>query len=273
MRIVENMRTRPSLLGKLHLNVWDAEERLEPAALQLSAEKHNVEACLLLPSTGPLRIQAENDRFVGFTREFSHLRTLATLHPMMKDPLHEMERMFDLGIPGFKFSSFSQKFDPSASETGAMLKQLERLSGKQSRRPVAVFDTFVRADSFFGADPSLLTTPLRLSRTAKHHPGILFVAAHMGGLLADFDEILRDLPPAENLYLDTSNAAHTLTEDQFVQLLSIHGPSHILFGTDWPWFVHSAEPNKVDALLIKAGYDESERNSVFSENARRIFGF
>ena len=272
-RIVDNMKSRPALVEQLHLNVWDSLTRLEPAALQASAEQNGFDVCLLLPSTGPDRIRAENDRFIGFTRAWPRLRTLATLHPMMRDLAHEVSRMFDLGIIGFKFSSFSQRFDLSSREVEVMLTDVERLARNRKIRSVVVFDTFARADTFLDANPNHLTTPFKLSQLVKLHPDINFIGAHMGGLLADFDEIRRHLPPAPNLYLDTSNAAHTLKEEQFIELLRSHGSSHILFGTDWPWFVHNAELDKIRNLLVKAGYDQSEQQAVFGENARSVFGF
>ena len=215
----------------------------------------------------------ENDRFIGFTRVLPRLRTLATLHPMMRDLSHEISRMFDLGIIGFKFSSFSQRFDLSSPEVEVMLTEVGRLAQNRNIRPVVIFDTFARADTYLDANPNHLTTPFKLSQLVSRHLGINFIGAHMGGLLADFDEIRRDLPPASNLYLDTSNAAHTLKEEQFVELLRIHGSSHILFGTDWPWFVHNTELSKIRNLLVKAGYDEVEQEAVFGGNARSLFGF
>jgi predicted TIM-barrel fold metal-dependent hydrolase len=272
-RIVDNMQTRPALVEQLHLNVLDAFKRLEPAALQASAEENGLEVCLLLPSTGPHRIRAENDRFIGFTRTSSKLRTLATLHPMMKGMSHEISRMFDLGIVGFKFSSFSQKFDLSSPEVEVMLTEVGRLAGHRNIRPVVVVDTFARADTYLDANPNHLTTPFKLSQLVNRHQGINFIGAHMGGLLADFDEIRKDLPPASNLYLDTSNAAHTLEEEQFVELLRNHGSSRILFGTDWPWFVHSKEMPKIRNLLVKAGCDRQAQAAIFGGNASRVFGF
>jgi len=272
-RIVENMRARPALVEALQLNVRDAEKRLDPAALQVSAEENHIELCVLLPSAGPNKIRSENDRFVGFTRTNSRLRTLATLHPMMSDPTDEISRMVDLGIIGFKFSSFSQRFNVSTPEMETMLAQLERSAGRGKVKPTAVFDTFARGDVHMGANPDHLTTPFKVSRLVDRHPGINFIAAHMGGLLAPFDELCRDLGPAPNLFLDTSNAAHTLGSDQFIDLLRIHRSSHILFGTDWPWFVHGNELAKIGRLLEMAGYDQSDRDAVFGENARRLFGF
>jgi hypothetical protein len=93
------------------------------------------------------------------------------------------------------------------------------------------------------------TTPLLLSDIIRKYPGIDFVAAHMGGLAAPPEEIFTHLVPSKNLYLDTSNAAHTLSEKDFLRLLEIHGPEHIIFGTDWPWFDHKEELNILGRLL------------------------
>ncbi|MBW1851343.1 MAG: amidohydrolase family protein, partial [Deltaproteobacteria bacterium] len=93
-----------------------------------------------------------------------------------------------------------------------------------------------------------------------------FIGAHMGGLCAPFDEMCRYLVPRPNFYLDTSNAAHTLSEREFIRLLAIHGPQHILFGTEWPWFPLGDEIKRIDRLLGLAGFGEKEKGDVFSGN-------
>lgn len=271
-RIVENVRDKPDMLDQLKLNTRGAVQRLEPKALQESAAANHVDVCVLLPTAAPDKVRSENNRFMEIAAPFSRLATLATLHPSMSGLSDEIERMFSHGVNGFKFSSFSQRFDLSSPETATMLTQLEQLGKRRSIRPVLVFDTFVRADRYFGAHPDHLTTPAKLSKLAQRHQGVDVICAHMGGLLADFDELRRVLLPAENLYLDTANAAHTFEEDQFIELLRIHRASHILFGTDWPWFIHAAERPKIHSLLMKAGYSQSEQDAVFGGNAMRLLG-
>ena len=271
-RIVKNVSAKPDMLQLLKLNTHDSRERLPPKALQTSAEQNCLDACILLPTAGPDKVQSENDRFVGFTREFSRLRTLATLHPSMPGPCDEIRRMFDADINGFKFSSFSQRFDLLSPESTFMLSEVERLGRDRAVPPILVFDTFATAHHHFGANPEHLTTPAKLATLAHRYQGINFVGAHMGGLLADFDDLCRFLLPAPNLYLDTANAAHTFHEDQFVELLRTHCANHILFGTDWPWFLHAAERTKITDLLEKAGYDQADQAAVFGGNAQRLFG-
>jgi len=81
----------------------------------------------------------------------------------------------------------------------------------------------------------------------------------------------KNLEPETNLYLDTSNAAHTLSTDQFIELLQRHGSDHILFGTDWPWFDHASEIPLIESLLEKAGFDWHQRAAVFRTNAEKLF--
>lgn len=270
-RIAQNIHDRSEMVEALKLNVQDAVPRLGAEALQATAEENGIDVCLLLPTAAADKVQVENDRFIHLSNEFPRLRTLATLHPLMQGLSQEIERMFDAGITGFKFSTFSQRFDLLSPEVTAMFGEVKRLAREWNTKPVLVFDTFTAADTYFGADQRHITTPSKLADVVHRHPEITFVAAHMGGLLADFDELRRTLLPAANLYLDTSNAAHTLTGDQFVELLRIHGSSHILFGTDWPWFFPETELPKIESLLVKAGYDEPNRAAVFGGNARALF--
>jgi len=86
--------------------------------------------------------------------------------------------------------------------------------------------------------------------------------------LASYSDIITHLPPMENLLLDTSNAAHELTQTQFVSLLKRHGPEHIIFGTDWPWFIQDDEIDTISHLLKQAGFNKLQRDLVFSANKR-----
>lgn len=271
-RIVANINDRPDMVTVLKLNAKNGLKRIDPGVLEKSAEANALDVCVLLPSAMPAEVRAENYRFIQMSEKFPRLRTLGTLHPVMRGLSDEIQRIFDFGINGFKFSSFSQRFDPLSTESKAMLNEVESLGRDRGISPVVVLDTFARADSYFSANPDYLTIPSKIAELVHRHQGINFIGAHMGGLLADFDELRRYLIPAPNLYLDTSNAGHTLTEDQFIELLQTHGASHILFGTDWPWFVHEHEIPKIRSLLVIAGFDESDQAVVFGENARLLFG-
>ncbi len=272
-QIVKNVSSRPALVDLLKLNVAYASHCLDPKVLERSAAINKIDICVLLPTAAPTKVRAENDGHFKIASKTNRLRSLATLHPIMNGLSDEISRVFDHGIIGFKLSSFSQRFDLISPEVESMLSKLEKSGLDRGIQPVVVFDTFTRADIHFGADHEHVTIPSKLAEIVRRHPDINFVGSHMGGLAADFQELHRHLVPMANLYLDTSNAAHTLSSDQFIDLLKIHGPNHILFGTDWPWFEHSGEIPVIRDLLVEAGYSQSEQEAVFGENARKLFRF
>lgn len=272
-QIVRNTAQRSRMIGELKLGVIGSEVRLSPESLDISAQQNGVDICVILPTAPPHRVMEENDRFMELASTSGRLRTLATLHPLMSGLSNEVRRMFDAGIPGFKFSSFSQRFDPLSIEVFEMLDEIEKLGVKNSIVPVAIFDTFCMADIYYDTHSEHVMRPQKMAILVARYPGINFVAAHMGGLLASYDEIRRELTPSPNLYLDTSNAAHTLRSDQFIDLLKTHGSDRILFGTDWPWFMHEEELLKIRELILRAGFDDSDRDAVFGDNALRLFQF
>lgn len=269
-RIIKNVGAKQAMVKALKLNVDEAMLAFRPEDLDQSARNHDIQACIILPTALPEKVLVQNDHHYRISQEYERIIAFATLHPFMTRLEDEIQRSFNKGIKGFKFSSFSQRFDVRSVEVDFMLKTIQRIGEKNNIIPVVVFDTFCKADLGFGADSNHLTTPDRLAEIYKKHSGINFVGAHMGGLAADFSDLQKYLKPAPNLFLDTSNAAHTLETWQFVEILKIHGPSQILFGTDWPWFKHNEEIPLIKSLLLRAGYTGDDCDQVFIGNASNL---
>lgn len=269
-QVIRNVVSRSELMSELHLDPG-AERKCTVEDLAVSARQNGVGFCILFPTAPPENVAAENDRYFSLASSAPEIKTLATLHPEMDDPAREAERVFARGITGFKFCSFSQRFDILSEKTERMLDAIKTSAKAKDRSFTIVFDTFTRADYHFGAREEHLTRPAKLSTLVRRHPEIRFMAAHMGGLVADFSELRDKLSPAPNLYLDTSNAAHTLAPHEFVELLHRHGPEHVLFGTDWPFFDHASEIPLIDSLLDKAGFSKREKELVLRINAEVIF--
>ncbi len=268
--VIDSVERLRDPLDALHLDFGQVRRRLTPQSLLASAASAGVEACLVLFTARRERIPEANRRARELHGDDSTLFALGTAHPGLEDLERELQQLVAAGTRGLKFSSFSQAIDFSGSEAFGMLELVESVWRAAGMTPAVVLDTFVLADKVFGTDQRFLTRPATLARLAARFPGINFIGAHMGGLAADFHELARDLPAAENLYLDTSNAAHTLTPEQFITLLRNHGAAHILFGTDWPWFGHAEEIPKILRLLDGAGFGEQEARRVFRKNARDL---
>jgi len=268
--VIDNVERHREPLGALFLDFGRVRQRLTPESLLESATGAGVARCLLLFTADSPRIPAANTRALELHNDESPLSALGTAHPDLDGLEVELERLAAAGTRGLKFSSFSQAIDFTDGRTFAMLEMAQSVWQARRMTLAVVLDTFVRADRVFGTDPRFLTRPGVLRDLAKRFPAITLIGAHMGGLAADFEELTNDLPPAENLYLDTSNAAHTLSDEQFVKLLQNHGSHRIIFGTDWPWFGHGEEIPKILELLDRAGFDENEVRLVMRDNAERL---
>ena len=271
-KIIANVSKKTEMTAKLRLQTNGAELRCSAAALEQEARSAGISACLLLPTADAANVRKVNTAFLRMAQENDFLYTAGTLHPACKDNDKELRRLQAASVRALKFCSFSQGFALEAPGTLCLFDLIRDFNRKRTGGFFVILDTLYRADVHFGTDPRHNTTPALLGKLVRSYPDIEFVAAHMGGLDAPFEAIVRHLPPAKNLYLDTSNAGHTLQEKEFVSLVESHGPAHILFGSDWPWFSHEQEITYIDRLLGKAGYTEKEKVQVFGGNIARLLG-
>jgi len=269
--IIKNVSRKTELVGELHLNTAGAFERSDAGALMTAMEASDIEACLILPTAGANRIEATNRSFIEITGLSKNIYTAGTLHPEYANNREELEFLGKNGIKAIKLCSFSQGFALNSPRTIDMFNIISDYNINHKNKFIVVLDTFFTADRFFRAPAENITTPELLEDISRGFPDIVFIAAHMGGLDAPFREILY-LFPKDNLYLDTSNAAHTLKNEEFIRLLKLHGPGHILFGTDWPWFYYDVETTLIRELLDKAGYSEEQKKAVFGGNITRLLG-
>lgn len=209
---------------------------------------------------------AVNDRAHELVRGSQKLRTAGTLHPRAEDIPGTLQVFMERRIRAIKFCSFSQRFSLAHAKTLEMLDLIQACNKDFNAGFFLIFDTLMPADRYFGSDPAHNPPPELLGNLVKTFPGINFIGAHMGGLLAPFQEIRTHLPPAPNLYLDTSNGAHVLDKKKYIRLIRDHGPGHIIFGTDWPWFTHDAEIRLQHDLFDKAGFTREDKGLIFSKN-------
>jgi uncharacterized protein len=270
--IIDNVLSIDGLAEFLHLDVQAVVGRTDQTALKRESAAAGIQACLLLPVASASGVRETNDRFIKMVEDDERLFTAGAIHPSIPYLVEELEKLSSHGIRALKLSSFSQKFDLESEETIRLFEKIRAENIARKQHFFVILDTFYQADLFFRASKDYLTTPKKLSGLAAQFPEIDFVAAHMGGLAAPFREIEKQLMPRDNLYLDTSNAAHMLSRKEFIRLITIHGPKRILFGTDWPWFSHKEESAFIKGLLQEAGFSPQEQSQVFSENISRLLG-
>lgn len=267
--VIENVAKKKEMSDMLSLQTNEAPARAGLKALQEEIRSSGVLCSLILPTASAENIEKTNASFIQIAESSDIIHAAGTLHPGYNRNRDELHRLYEHGIKGIKLCSFSQGFALHDQETISMFDTIrdENLEGHEF---FVIMDTFYDAGDYFGTDPENNTTPALFADIVKNYPEINFIGAHMGGLNAPFSEISEYIKPMENMFLDTSNAAHTLEISEFVRLLKMHGPEHIIFGTDWPWFGYRPEIALIGEMLKYAGYNEIQEEAVFSGNIARL---
>jgi len=271
-RIIANVSAKSALVEKINLNTAFAEGRTNISAIEGDCRSSGIDACLILPTANAADVRKINSAFIQLAAQSDFLFTAGTLHPFSRDNREELVLLQAQGVRAIKLCSFSQGFSLLAPETLDLFKLIEEFNFTGNGRFFVILDTFSLAHEYFGTSGLHTTTPLLLGDIVSKFPGIDIVAAHMGGLAAPPEELFTHLKPSQNLFLDTSNAAHTLSAQDFIRLLEIHGPEHILFGTDWPWFDQKEEIGIITGLLDLAGFNAEEKENVFYRNIANLIG-
>lgn len=265
-KVAENVKKRTGMVRHLSLQTEGVEGRTSKSSLENELTHNRIMGGLVLPTALAHEVGAVNDAAFQRLKYSKLLHTAGTLHPGAEDIPGMLDTFEQRGIRAIKFCSFSQRFSLRDPKTYEMLERIQERNVRSGSGFFLIFDTLMPADRYFGSDPAHNTTPGLLGRLVRRFPSVNFIGAHMGGLLAPFQEIKKHLKPARNLFLDTSNGAHVLDENQYIQLLGMHGPAHIIFGTDWPWFTHEKEIRLQHVLFDKAGFTREEKHLVFSGN-------
>lgn len=270
--VIANVGKRSEMAKILGLEIEAAYERAGIDKLEKDLASADIDACLVLPTAGADSIEEVNSRFLEIAAQSESIHTAFTLHPGSSRNKEEIHRLKDNRIRAVKMCSFSQGFDLHGQDTIALLDLVRDENKINGTGIFLILDTFYNAGKYFGTNPRFNTTPALFGELVRAYPEITFVGAHMGGLNAPFRDIVEYLPHMENFFMDTSNAAHTLTENEFIMLLKIHGPEHIFYGTDWPWFGNTKEKILINGLLDKAGYSQKHKELVFGNNIAALLG-
>lgn len=270
--IIASVSRREGLSTVLGMNMEQVFSGFDKSVLIEESQASGVGTCLLLPIAPAHGVHTVNRQFAAIAEKEPALIAAATLHPAAAGIQEEIDWLSAAGIRVIKLSSFTQQFDLEAEETIRLFEGIRNHNVTGKPKLAVLLDTFYKADAYFGSSKAFLTTPQRLGRLVSIFPEIDFIAAHMGGLIAPFEEIQTYLSPMNNLYLDTSNATHTLAKENFLQLLQRHGPDRILFGTDWPWFRQADEIEIIARLLEDAGFNTEAQSKIFGGNAARLLG-
>ena len=217
-----------------------------------SGDKIGVEKFLVCSTaTRPEQVQSINDfifeqckkhsdKFIGF----------GTLHPFMKEPEKEIERIAEFGFKGIKFHPDFQKFNIDDEKAVEMYKLLQE-------------KYFILMHT--GDDRYDYSKPKRLAKVCDKLPDMKVIAAHFGGYLC-WDEVL-DVYNHNNIFIDTSSSLFTLDHERALKIIERVSAKNVFFGVDYPMWDHEEELERFMALPL----DEKTREDILYNNFCREF--
>lgn len=183
--------------------------------------------------------QASNPSLIGF----------GTLHPDMQDIDSEVDRIISLGLKGIKLHPDFQGFNLDDD------KVLPIYNAVQGRLPII---------THMGDAQRTNSHPSRLVKILDMYPHLTVIAAHLGGYMM-WNESLEYLV-GRNIYFDTSSSLFKLPKETAVRIMRKHGVEKVLFGSDYPMWLHEEELERFNKL----GLTEEERRLILSENACKL---
>lgn len=197
-----------------------------------------------------------------------------------------------LGADGVKLAtnSYGQYLgDPELEPLMAYLNSRKAVIITHPHKPSAVNDRLIAAVPLASYEYLAETTRAILNMVAHdvlvRYPDLKVVVPHCGSFLPNALPRVKGLLPVmvnqgymqpvdvdaniSRLYFDLAGAA---TDDAIESLLTITEPSHILFGSDYPYVAAQAlvgAKKSLEARLASHGLDPQ---AIFTDNAARLFG-
>jgi len=179
-----------------------------------------------------------------------------SIHPETPDVAGWIRRFKDAGLRGIKLHPMYQEFAfdelrmdrlyAAVAEAGLVLE------------PHCGYDIAFPGDKRADAD--------RIARVIDRHPTLKIICTHLGAW-QQWEAAGRHLV-GRGVWLETSMSVSLLGLKAAADLIRAHGPSKVLFGTDWPWTSQTDQVN----LLRLLDLPREQIEAVLGGNAARLLG-
>lgn len=256
-----------------------------PSSLSDHMKKNGVDYSINLPvATYAAQVPGLNDKLLSQKEDlFSKgIITFGAMHPDFEDYRSQLKFLADNGIKGIKLHPAYQNVDFDDIRFIRIMYEAESLGLIVTIH--SGMDIGIPGHDFSSCDAVL--------KVLKEVSPTRLVLAHMGGW-ASWDKVETYLCGAP-LYMDTSFSIgplyqgddHTwpvvvpedgrppyeikehLTPGSFERMVRSHGPERILFASDSPW----SDQGETISLIEQTGLPSSDKELIYSENARKLLG-
>ena len=118
------------------------------------------------------------------------------------------------------------------------------------------------------ADSPMLCGPAQIAELLRAVPGLVFVAAHLGGCGGNPPHAADELLEFENCIFDTA-VVNVCDSDPEAQRVMAEWPAdRLVFGTDYFW----RDEGRIADWVRRFRPDPKDWEGIFSGNARRLLG-
>ena len=180
----------------------------------------------------------------------------ASVHPDDPQRLENISRITQAGFKGIKLHPYYQNFlidEPRMYEMYARIEELGLICLVHTGFDIA-FERIKRAD------------PARIAKIGTDFPNLKFISTHLGAW-EDWDDTKR-LLLGKPIYIEISLSLEFLNTEKAKEMLSLHPPEYLLFGSDSPW---GDQKNALE-MLGNLGFDEKFYELILRNNALKLLG-
>lgn len=186
-------------------------------------------------------LQDSDSRFIGF----------GTIHQNSENPRAVIDEIISFGLHGVKLHPDFQNFE---IDDPKVFPIYEAMAG---RLPLLIHMGDERSDA---------SSPTRLLHIIKRFPSLTLIAPHLGGY-SKWDEAMGTII-GRDIYIDTSSALAFIPKEKAAEIIRAHGIDKVLFGSDYPMWLHKDELARFFAL----GFSDDENEKILYGNAAKLFG-
>lgn len=205
-------------------------------------------------TTRPEQVDPVNHWLYGLRRD--NVLPMATIHPDMPAGQAYIKSLKDKGFIGIKVHPDYQGFYADDTRMFPFYETLQDL-----KMPILFHAGLDR-----GLSPPFRAMPVHLLRVHRQFPGLVMIAAHMGGE-DNYDQTETCLL-GEDIYLDTAFVLRLMNPDTLKRFFKMHPIERFLFGTDSPFTDQSTELNYLQSLAFLS---QDAKDNIAGKNAAELF--
>ena len=205
-------------------------------------------------TTRPEQVGPINRWLYGLRRE--NVLPMATIHPDMPAGQAYIKSLKDKGFIGIKVHPDYQGFYADDTRMYPFYEALQDL-----KMPILFHAGLDR-----GLSPPFRAMPVHLLKVHRQFPGLVMIAAHMGGE-DNYDQTETCLL-GEDIYLDTAFVLRLMNPNTLKRFFRMHPVDRFLFGTDSPFTDQFTELNYLQSLPFLS---QDAKDIITGKNAAELF--